>query len=66
MQENQVQPDMQLIETITQVLETGLLPMAVERKLLNLLDSKEMSEAEIVLIDRLIEALAQGEVQATA
>jgi len=65
-QENQVQPDMQLIETITQVLETGLLPMAVERKLLNLLDSKEMSEAEIVLIDRLIEALAQGEVQATA
>ncbi len=57
---------MQLIETITQVLETGLLPMAVERKLLNLLDSKEMSEAEIVLIDRLIEALAQGEVQAIA
>lgn len=66
MQDNQVQPDMQLIEIMTQVLETGLLPMAVERKIHRLLDRKEMSEAEMLLIDRFIDALAQGEVQAIA
>lgn len=57
---------MQLIEIMTQVLETGLLPMAVERKIHRLLDRKEMSEAEMLLIDRFIDALAQGEVQAIA
>ncbi|MBF2028969.1 MAG: hypothetical protein IGS48_19780 [Oscillatoriales cyanobacterium C42_A2020_001] len=66
MQDDQVQPDMQLIEIMTQVLETGLLPMAVERKIHRLLDSKEISEAEMMLIDQFIDALAQGDVQAIA
>jgi len=65
-QENQVQLDMQLIDMMTQVLETGLLPMAVERKMHKLLDSREISEAEMVVIDRLIEALTRGDVQAIA
>lgn len=57
---------MQLVEIVEHVLETGLLPMAIERKMYTLLHTKEIDEAEMVMIDQLIDALANGEVNAIA
>jgi len=58
--------DMQLVELMTEVLETGLMPMATERKMQALLKSKTMNEVEMQMIDQLIDALTAGKIQAIA
>lgn len=63
---HQGQSDMQLIDLMTEVLETGLMPMAVERKMYSLLRSKDMSEMEMRVMDELIDALTSGKIQAIA
>ncbi|NJP11430.1 MAG: hypothetical protein HC866_19725 [Leptolyngbyaceae cyanobacterium RU_5_1] len=57
---------MQLIEVVNQVLETGVLPVAVERKMQKLLRTEEFDETEIAAVDRLIDALMRGAIQSTA
>ena len=64
---NQGQPDMQLIETIKQVLETGVLSMTVEREIYAMLNSRQsVSEIERRLIEQLMEALQTGRVHPIA
>ncbi len=48
---------MQLVEIIQRVLETGELPMNLERQMQKLLQQREFSEEEMVAIDQLIEAI---------
>lgn len=57
---------MQLIEVVEQVLEAGVIPMAVERKLYRLLESSQFDTKEMVAIERLIEAMMSGMVQPVA
>lgn len=57
---------MQLIEIITEVLETGLMPMAVERRMHQLLDSGHLNETEMQVVDQLIDALSTGKIQPVA
>lgn len=57
---------MQLIEVVEQVLEAGVLPMAVERKLYQLLESSQFDTKEMAAIERLIEAMMNGMIQPVA
>lgn len=58
---------MQLIETIKQVLETGVLSMTVEREIYAMLNSRQsVSEIERRLIEQLMEALQTGRVHPIA
>lgn len=57
---------MQLIEVVEQVLEAGVLPMAVERKLYQLLESSQFNAKEIAAIEQLLEAMMSGAVQPVA
>jgi hypothetical protein len=64
---DQGQPDMQLIETIKQVLETGVLSMTVEREIYAMLNSRQsVSETEQRLVEQLMEALQTGRVHPIA
>jgi hypothetical protein len=65
-QSDQGQMDMQLIEIINEVLETGELSMSVERRLQTLLNSRDINETEMHVIDELIDALSTGKIQAIA
>ncbi len=56
---------MQLVEIMTEVLETGLLSMAVERRLRSLLTAP-LSAAEMQITDQLLDALTSGRIQAIA
>jgi len=58
---------MQLIETIKQVLETGVLSMTVEREIYAMLNSRQsVSETEQRLVEQLMEALQTGRVHPIA
>ncbi len=57
---------MQLIEVVEQVLESGVLPMAVERKLYQLLDSSQINAKEMAAVERLMEAMMNGAIQPVA
>lgn len=57
---------MQLIEVVEQVLESGVLPMSVERKLYQLLESSQFNAKEMAAVERLIEAMMSGMVQPVA
>ncbi len=57
---------MQLIEVVEQVLEAGVIPMAVERKLYRLLESSQFDNKEMAAIERLIEAMMNGMIQPVA
>ncbi|MDX2232559.1 MAG: hypothetical protein NW220_23210 [Leptolyngbyaceae cyanobacterium bins.349] len=65
-QPHQGQVDMQLIEMITEVLDTGVLSMSAERRLNTLLNSRDINEMEMRVIDELIDALSTGKIQAIA
>jgi hypothetical protein len=54
---------MQIVQMVQQVLETGELPMKLERQMQSLLKGKELSEAEMAAIDQLINALCEGTIQ---
>lgn len=57
---------MQLVHLIKQVLETGVLPMSVERCLNRLLTSTEFNDSELAAIDELLTALATGMIRPIA
>ncbi|MGC8713610.1 MAG: hypothetical protein ACP5RH_14575 [Leptodesmis sp.] len=57
---------MQLVEVVDQVLETGLLPMAVERKLYQLLEGSQFDAKEMAAVERLMEAMMNGMIQPVA
>lgn len=59
-------PSDRLIEIVEEVLETGLLPMSVEQKMYTLLHTNEIDETEMAMIDQLIEALTNGDINAIA
>jgi hypothetical protein len=53
----------QFIEIAQKVLETGELPMSLEREMKRLLESNELSEAEMAVIDQLIDGLCKGTIR---
>lgn len=53
---------MQLVEIMTEVLETGLMSMAAERRLRSLLNAP-LSEVEMLVTDQFIDALISGGIQ---
>ncbi|MGI0487170.1 hypothetical protein ACN4EK_17145 [Pantanalinema rosaneae CENA516] len=57
---------MQLVHLIKQVLDTGVLPMSVERGINRLLASTEFSDTELAAIDELLNALATGMIRPIA
>jgi hypothetical protein len=57
---------MQLVEVVEQVLEAGVLPMSVERKLYQMLEGNQFSANEMAAIERLIEAMMSGRVHPIA
>ncbi|GAB4330586.1 MAG: hypothetical protein OHK0047_17970 [Leptolyngbyaceae cyanobacterium] len=57
---------MQLVEVVDQVLETGVLPMAVERKLYQLLEGSQFDAKEMAAVERLMEAMMNGMIQPVA
>ena len=57
---------MQLIELLQQVLETKRLPRRLERQIQEALRFGELNEAEMTLLDQLIDALASGAIQCIA
>jgi polyhydroxyalkanoate synthesis regulator phasin len=57
---------MQIVEMVQKVLETGTLPMKLERQMQNLLQGRELSEAEMAAIDQLINALCEGTIQSVS
>ncbi|MDX2239767.1 MAG: hypothetical protein NW224_03685 [Leptolyngbyaceae cyanobacterium bins.302] len=67
---NQGKFDMQLVEIIREVLETGMISMSVERKMYQLLDSRsfaqDFSEMERRCVDQLLEAMQMGRIQPIA
>lgn len=54
---------MQLTEIVQKILETGELPMKLERQLHHLLRSAKFNESEIAAIDQLMEALCKGTIR---
>lgn len=54
---------MSLIDVINEVLTTGILPLAVERQLHQLLQTQQCNETDLIAIDQLIEALCTGSVR---
>ncbi|MCL6435134.1 MAG: hypothetical protein K6T90_13150 [Leptolyngbyaceae cyanobacterium HOT.MB2.61] len=54
---------MQLVEIVQRVLETGELPMNLERQMQKLLQQQEFSEEEMAAIDQLIEAINCGSIR---
>ncbi|WP_421659139.1 hypothetical protein [Leptothermofonsia sp. ETS-13] len=54
---------MQLVEIVQRVLETGELPMNLERQMQKLLRQREFGEEEMAAIDQLIEAINCGSVR---
>lgn len=57
---------MQLVEIVEQVLEAGVLPMAVERKLHKLVESSQFNAKEMAAVERLIDAMMNGLIQPVA
>lgn len=57
---------MQLVHLVKQVLETGVLPMSVERCINRLLASTEFSDLELAAIDELLNALTNGMIRPIA
>lgn len=57
---------MQLAEIVEEVLTTGVLPLAVERRMQKLLNRPAFDESEMVMIDRLLEALTSGMIHPVA
>jgi hypothetical protein len=57
---------MQIVEVVEQVLEAGVLPMAVERKLHHLLEGNQFSAKEMAAIERLIDAMMNGKIHPVA
>ncbi len=57
---------MMLIDTIQQVLETGLLPLSTERHLYHQLKLTHLTDVELQAIERLLEGLTNGSIQAIA
>lgn len=57
---------MQLVETIQEILAAGVLPLALERQIHQLLKKQTFSETEVAAVDQLIEALCNGLVRSVA
>lgn len=57
---------MSLIEIVHEVLTTGTLPLSLERKVHQLLNSQNLQESEIEAIDQLIEAMLNGTIRPVA
>ncbi len=57
---------MELVALIAEVLDSGMLSMAAERKIQALLKSAQIDTTEIDIIDEFLEALRTGKVQAIA
>jgi FixJ family two-component response regulator len=58
---------MQLADVVEQILETGLLPMAVERQMHKLLKTQEMiNPMEAEIIEKLIYGLMSGTIRPIA
>ncbi len=57
---------MELVALIAEVLDSGMLSMAAERKIQTLLKSAQIDTTEIDIIDEFLEALRTGKVQAIA
>ncbi|MGQ9873134.1 hypothetical protein [Leptodesmis sp.] len=56
----------QLVEVVEQVLEAGVLPMAVERNLYQLLEDSQADAKEMAAIERFMEAMINGMIQPVA
>lgn len=54
---------MQLVEIVKRVLETGELPMSLERQMQTLIQGRDLNNAEIAAIDQLIEAITSGAIR---
>lgn len=57
---------MKLVEVVDQVLKTGVMPMAVERRMYELMARNEFDPTEVAAIEQLLEALTNGSIQAIA
>lgn len=57
---------MKLTDMIQDVIQTGVLPMQVERQMHRLLATGTLDEPALTAIDQLIEALCQGKIQSVA
>ncbi len=57
---------MKLTDIIQNVLQTGVLPMQVERQMQRLVAAGALDESSLTAIDQLIEALCQGKIQSVA
>ncbi len=57
---------MKLTDIIQNVLQTGVLPMQVERQMQRLVAAGTLDESSLTAIDQLIEALCQGKIQSVA
>ncbi len=57
---------MSLIDTIDQVLQTGVLPIATEHHLYRKMRSQDLTDAEVGAIEQLLEGLTSGTIQSVA
>lgn len=57
---------MQLIDLILNILDSGVLTMAAERRMQHLLKTTELQMTEVTLMEQLIDALNSGKVRAIA
>ena len=57
---------MQLIDLILNVLDSGVLTMAAERRMQQLLKTTSLQMTEVTLMEQLIDALNTGKVRAIA
>ena len=57
---------MQLIDLILNVLDSGVLTMAAERRMQQLLKTTALQMTEVTLLEQLIDALNTGKVRAIA
>jgi hypothetical protein len=54
---------MQLLDTLQQVLATGVLPITTERKIQRLMQKQRFNEVEIAAIEELLDALCTGRIR---
>jgi len=57
---------MPLLDLVQTILETGQLPMSLERQFHALLRSQKFNETELAAIDQLLKALCDGQIQPIA
>lgn len=57
---------MQLVDVVEQVLQTGILPLPVEREMYKLLNRTELDDVEMQALETLLNALTSGLIRPTA